>query len=49
MVSNNEKDKLTLQLTIQDMQESKDRLLQQLDSVRAVNKIKPSALTSAAT
>ena len=49
MVSNNEKDKLTLQLTIQDMQESKDRLLQQLDSVRAANKIKPSALTSAAT
>ena len=49
VVSNNEKDKLTLQLTIQDMQESKDRLLQQLDSVRAANKIKPSALTSAAT
>ena len=49
IVSNNEKDKLTLQLTIQDMQESKDRLLQQLDSVRAANKIKPSVLTSAAT
>lgn len=49
IVSNNEKDKLTLQLTIQDIQESKDRLLQQLDSVRAANKIKPSALTSAAT
>lgn len=49
IVSNNEKDKLTLQLTIQDMQESKDSLLQQLDSVRAANKIKPSALTSAAT
>lgn len=31
------------------MQESKDSLLQQLDSVRAANKIKPSALTSAAT
>lgn len=49
IVSNNEKDKLSLQLTIQDMQESKDSLLQQLDSVRAANKIKPSALTSAAT
>lgn len=49
IVSNNEKDKLTLQLTIQDMQESKDSLLQQLDSVRAANKIKPSVLTSAAT
>lgn len=49
IVSNNEKDKLTLQLTIQDMQESKDSLLQQLDSVRAANKIKPSALISAAT
>lgn len=49
IVSNNEKDKLALQLTIQDMQESKDSLLQQLDSVRAANKIKPSALTSAAT
>lgn len=49
IVSNNEKDKLSLQLTIQDMQESKDSLLQQLDSVRAANKIKPSALTNAAT
>lgn len=49
IVSNNEKDKLSLQLTIQDMQESKDSLLQQLDSVRAANKIKPSALISAAT
>lgn len=49
IVSGNEKDKLTLQLTVQDLQISKDRLLQQLDSVRAVNKIKPSTITSAAT
>ena len=31
------------------MQASKDRLLQQLDSVRAANKIKPSSVTAAAT
>ena len=49
IVSGNEKDKITLQLTIQDMQASKDRLLQQLDSVRAANKIKPSSVTAAAT
>ena len=49
IVSGNEKDKLTLQLTVQDLQISKDILLQQLDSVRAANKIKPSAITSAAT
>ena len=49
IVSGNEKDKLTLQLTVQDLQISKDRLLQQLDSVRAANKIKPSTITSAAT
>lgn len=49
IVSNNEKNKLALQLTIRDMQISRDKLLQQLDSVRAANKIKPSALTSAAT
>ena len=49
IISGNEKDKMTLQLTVQDLQISKDRLLQQLDSVRAANKIKPNALTSAAT
>lgn len=49
ILSGNEKDKLSLQLTVQDLQVSKDRLLQQLDSVRAANKIKPSSLTSAAT
>ncbi len=49
IVSGNEKDKLTLQLTVQDLQISKDKLLQQLDSVRAANKIKPNSLTHAAT
>ena len=49
IVSDNEKDKTALQLSVQDLQISKDRLLQQLDSVRAANKIKPSALTNAAT
>ena len=38
-----------LKLTIADMQMSKDKLLQQLDSVRAANKIKPSNVTTAAT
>lgn len=49
IVSGNEKDKLTLRLTVQDLQISKDKLLQQLDSVRAANKIKPNSLTHAAT
>lgn len=38
-----------LKLTVADMQMSKDKLLQQLDSVRAANKIKPSNVTTAAT
>ena len=49
IVSDNEKDKTALQLSVQDLQISKDRLRKQLDSVRAANKIKPSALTNAAT
>ena len=38
-----------LKLTIADMVISRDKLLQQLDSVRAANKIKPANLTTAAT
>ena len=38
-----------LKLTIQDLQISKDKILQRLDSVRAANKIKPSSVTTAAT
>ena len=39
----------TLLLTIEQLHNSNDALLQQLDSARAANSIKPSQLTSAAT
>lgn len=39
----------TLQLQIKDLNDSKDKLLQELDSVRAANKIKQSSITNAAT
>lgn len=49
IIAGNEEQNGVLRLTIADMQVSKDKLLQQLDSVRAANKIKPSNLTTAAT
>lgn len=49
IINGAEEQNKVLKLTVADMQMSKDRLLQQLDSVRAANKIKPSNLTSAAT
>ena len=49
IIDGKEEQNQTLVLTIQDLQNSKDNLLHQLDSVMTANKIKPSALTNAAT
>ena len=49
IVSNDEQQNKVLKLTIQDLQISKDKLLQQLDSIRAVKNIKPANVNTAAT
>lgn len=49
LIANEQEQNQVLVLKIEDLQNSKDKLLTQLDSIRAANKIKPSALTAAAT
>ena len=49
MLAENDDRNNTLRLTVEDMRASNDRLLQQLDSVIADNKIKQSKLKAAAT
>lgn len=49
IVSDDLEQNRVLKLTVQDLQISKDKLLQQLDSIRAVNNIKPANINTAAT
>lgn len=49
IISNEESANGVLKLHIQDVQNSNDKLIQQIDSIRKINNIKPQGLTTAAT
>lgn len=49
MISNSDSVNSVLQMDLKNLQDSNDKLIQQIDSVRKQNKIKKTSLTSAAT